>query len=56
LDPRFVGSNPAEGDGFLRAIKFRNTNSFEGEGKPSAPYCKVSRHVKYPSKYERDTS
>jgi hypothetical protein len=28
LDPRFAGSNPAEGDEFLRATKIRNTIFF----------------------------
>jgi hypothetical protein len=28
LNPKFVGSNPAENDGFLRAIKIRSTTSF----------------------------
>jgi hypothetical protein len=37
LDPRFAGSNPAEGDGFLRVIKIRSTTSFKGEVKPSVP-------------------
>jgi hypothetical protein len=36
LDPRFAGSNPAEDDGFLRAIKIRSTTSFGGKVKPSA--------------------
>jgi hypothetical protein len=30
LDPRFAGSNPAEDDAFLRAIKIRSTTSFGG--------------------------
>jgi hypothetical protein len=33
LDPRFTGSNPAEDDGFLKAINIRSTTSFEGEVK-----------------------
>jgi hypothetical protein len=35
MDPRFVGSNPAEGDGFLRSIKIGSRTSFGEEGKPS---------------------
>jgi hypothetical protein len=31
LDPKFSGSNPAEDDGFLRAIKIRSTTSFGGK-------------------------
>jgi hypothetical protein len=31
LDPSFAGSNPAEDDGLLRAIKIRSTTSFGGE-------------------------
>jgi hypothetical protein len=46
MDPRFMGSNPGEGDGFLRAIKFCKTTSFGGEVKPSAPLRKISPNVK----------
>jgi hypothetical protein len=35
LDPKFAGSNAAEDDGFLRAIKIRSAASFRGELKPS---------------------
>jgi hypothetical protein len=31
LCSRFEGSIPTEGDGFLRVIKIRSTNSFGGE-------------------------
>jgi hypothetical protein len=31
LDPRFAGSNPAEDNGILKAIKIRSTISFGGE-------------------------
>jgi len=48
LNLRFAGSNLAEGDGFLRAIKIRKTPSVEGEVKPSAPCRNISRHVKNP--------
>jgi hypothetical protein len=34
LNPRFAGSNPADSDGFLTAIKIRSTTSFGGEVKP----------------------
>jgi hypothetical protein len=34
LDPRFAGSNLAEVDGFLRAIKIHSMLSFRGEVKP----------------------
>jgi hypothetical protein len=37
LNPRFAGSNPAENDGFLRAIKVRSMTSFGGEVKPAVP-------------------
>jgi hypothetical protein len=37
LDPRFACSNPAEGDGFLRAIKIRSTPSLGEEVKASIP-------------------
>jgi hypothetical protein len=36
-DPKFMGSNSAEDDGFLRAIKICSTTSFGGEVKPSVP-------------------
>jgi hypothetical protein len=53
-NPRFAGLNPAEGDGFLRAIKIRSMPSFGGEVKPSAPCCNILRHDKEPYEYERD--
>jgi hypothetical protein len=46
LDPRFGGSNPADSDGFLRAIKVRGTTSFRGAVKPSVPCRHSLRHVK----------
>jgi hypothetical protein len=46
LDPRFVGSNTAEDDEFLRAIKFRIKTSFGGEVKPTVPCRKTLRLVK----------
>jgi hypothetical protein len=45
-DQRFAGSNPAEGDGFLRAIKLRSTTSFGGEVKPSVLCRKILRRAK----------
>jgi hypothetical protein len=42
----FAGSNVAEGDIILRAIKFRKTPSFRGKVKTSAPFRKIIRHVK----------
>jgi hypothetical protein len=58
LDPRFAGSNPAEDDGFLRAIRIHSKPYFRGEVKPSAPCLKIllSQLVKEPLRYERDTS
>jgi hypothetical protein len=35
LDSRFAGSNTAEADEFLRAIKIRSTTFFAGEVEPS---------------------
>jgi hypothetical protein len=36
LDPRFTGSNPADDDGFLRALRIRSTTFFErNESRPS---------------------
>jgi hypothetical protein len=37
LEPRFAGSNPANGDEFLRAIKFHSKTSFGGKVKAEAP-------------------
>jgi hypothetical protein len=42
----FADLDPAEDNGFLRAIKIRSTLSFGGEVKPSAPRRKILRHVK----------
>jgi hypothetical protein len=56
LDPRFAGSNTAEDDGFLRAIKIRSTTSWGGGVKPSAPRRKILQHVKDSAEYDRDTS
>jgi hypothetical protein len=53
LNPRFAVSNPAESDGFLRAIKIRSRTSFGEEVKPSFIYRKLLRHVKEPYEYER---
>jgi hypothetical protein len=50
----FAGSNPAEDDGFLRAIKVLSTNFFGWEVKSSVP-CKILRHVKEPYEYEINT-
>jgi hypothetical protein len=55
LEPRFAGSNLAEDDGFLRAIKVRSTTPFGGEVKPSVSYRKVYGVLKNPVEYERDT-
>jgi hypothetical protein len=52
LDPRFAGSNPAEGDGFLKVIKIRCTTSFRRKVKTSAPCHNILRHVKKPYRYE----
>jgi hypothetical protein len=56
LDPRFAGSNRAEGDGILKDDKIRSRPSFGGEVKPSVPCRKILRHVKEAYKYEIDTS
>jgi hypothetical protein len=45
LDLRFAGSNQAEDDGYLRAIKTRSMTSSGGDVKLSTP-CKILRHVK----------
>jgi hypothetical protein len=45
LDPKFLGSNLAEDDGYLTAIKIHSTTSVRGEVKPSVPYSKILQHV-----------
>jgi hypothetical protein len=50
-EARFVGSNSAEDDGFLRVIKIRSTTSFGGEVKPSTPCRKILRHVSINKKF-----
>jgi hypothetical protein len=48
-----MGSNPAEGSGFLMALKVHNMTSFRGEVKPSVPCHKILWHVKEPDRYEK---
>jgi hypothetical protein len=48
LNPRFVGSNLAEDNGFLRAIKMCSTTSFKREVKPSATCQMILWLVKEP--------
>jgi hypothetical protein len=40
LDPRFAGSNPAEDDGYLMAIKICSMTSFKVEVKPEEDHVK----------------
>jgi hypothetical protein len=40
--PKFVGSNPAEAVGFLRAKKILSTPSLGGEVTPSVPCCRFA--------------
>jgi hypothetical protein len=37
-------------------MKIRSTTSFGGEVKPTAPCCKILRHVKDPSEYDKDAT
>jgi hypothetical protein len=46
VDIWFAGSNLAEGDGALRAIRIRSTPSFGEEVKSSVTYRNILRHVK----------
>jgi hypothetical protein len=46
IRPKVRGSNPAEGDGFLRAIQIRSKPSFGGEVQMSVQYRKILRHGK----------
>jgi hypothetical protein len=49
-----AGSNPGQGDGFLRVITIRSTTSFGREVKPEVPCRKILRHVKELLKSHRD--
>jgi hypothetical protein len=49
LDTRFEGSNPVEGDEFLRTIKICSTTSFGGEVKLPVPCCKIYGMLKIPT-------
>jgi hypothetical protein len=55
LDARLVSSDPAKGDGFLRAIKIHSTTSSGREVELSVPCRKFLWHVKEPYEYESDT-
>jgi hypothetical protein len=48
LGPRFMGSNPANDDGFLQAIKIHSMTSFCWKVRPSAPCQKILQHLKEP--------
>jgi hypothetical protein len=50
-----MGSNPAEGNGFLRAIKICSMPSFREKVNLSAPCCKILWHVKKTSSMNKDT-
>jgi hypothetical protein len=49
LDPRFAGSNSAEDNGFLRAIKIRSATSFGGEVKLTVSFHKIYGMLKNPT-------
>jgi hypothetical protein len=51
---KLASSNPAEDDGFLSAIKIRNTTSLRGEAKPSAYIVIFYSTLKNLVEYERD--
>jgi hypothetical protein len=53
LDSSFAGSNPADSDGFSRAIKILSRTSFGWKVKPSAPRRKTLRNVKYLLRYDK---
>jgi hypothetical protein len=54
LEPRFAGSNPAEDDEYLRAIKIRSVTSFGVEVKPLTHVARFYGMLKKPVGYERD--
>jgi hypothetical protein len=51
--PNGRGFRAGRGDGFLKAIKIRNTPFFGWEVKPDVPCRKILRHVKDPLTYQR---
>jgi hypothetical protein len=51
----FEGSNPADRDVFLKAIKIFSTTSIGGEVKPLAQCREILLHVKDSLRYGRDT-
>jgi hypothetical protein len=53
--PRFAGSNLAESDEFLRAIRICSLTSFSGKVKPLVPSRKILQHVKDPLRHDRDS-
>jgi hypothetical protein len=53
LGPRFAGSKPVKGDGFLEAIKIHSMPMFGGEVKPSAHVVRVYGMLKNSSEYEQ---
>jgi hypothetical protein len=56
LNPKFAGSNPAEDDGFIRAIQSVALTSFGGEVKPAVPRSKIYGILKITTGVKRDTS
>jgi hypothetical protein len=46
LDLSFMGSNSAEGGGFLRVIKIHRTPSFAGQVKQDDLCCNILWHIK----------
>jgi hypothetical protein len=56
LEQRFAASNPAEDDGFLRAIQIRSEPSFGGEVMPSAHVVRFYGVLKIPAEYTSDIS
>jgi hypothetical protein len=56
VESRFAGSNPAEYNGFLMAIKIRRTTFFGGALKSSFPCHRILRRVKSPMSMKTETS
>jgi hypothetical protein len=52
-EPKGRGFESGQGDGFLTAIKTRNTPFFGWEVKPEVPLRKILRHVKDLLRYFR---
>jgi hypothetical protein len=56
LKPKLAGSNPAEADGCLRAIRIRTTTFFGGEEKSKGKCHNFYGMLQISVEYDRDTT